>query len=378
MKLLNEPVMQYKLQEAYLEDTRVVLTLDAGGTNLVFGAMKGAREIVDPLTIPSAPDDLQKILHSIERGFKEILDRLQEPAHAISFAFPGPANYKRGIIADLPNFSAFRGGVALGPFLEEKFNLPVHINNDGNLYALGEYIFGFLPWVNQIIREQGGEKQYANLVGITLGSGFGCGIVCNGQLNLGDNSNGGELWLMRNRLYPQLCTDASIGREKVSRFYAEFAGIAMEEAPESATVFEIAKGVIDGDRQAALKTFSTLGEIIGDALANTSVLVDGLIVISGGLSGAHEFIMPTVMRELNSTINHLDGVQFQRIAQRAFYLNQESELAQFIKGNPQTLQIPFSSGTVTYDAMPRIGVGISQLGANQAIALGAYVFATSD
>ena len=44
---------------------------------------------------------------------------------AISFAFPGPADYPNGIIGNLPNLTAFRGGVALGPMLEEKFQLPV-------------------------------------------------------------------------------------------------------------------------------------------------------------------------------------------------------------------------------------------------------------
>jgi glucokinase len=369
--------MQYKSKESYVNDERVVLTLDAGGTNLVFGALKGAEEIIEPITLPCAPDNLDQTLKAIETGFTKVAGLVSEPIYAISFAFPGPANYRLGIIGDLPNLPAFRGGVALGPFLHEKFNLPVYINNDANLYALGEYIFGFLPWVNQIIRDRGGEMEYSNLVGITLGSGFGCGIICNGQLNLGDNSNGGELWLMRNRLFPDLCTDASVGREKVQRFYAEFSNLRYTEVPESAGIYKIAKGVEPGNREAALRTFTTLGEIIGDALANTSVLIDGLIVISGGLSGASEFIMPAVMKELNSTINHLDGVEFPRIAQKAYYLDNDTELQEFIKGDQKTISVPFSSSSYSYDAMPRIGVGISKLGANKAIALGAYVFALS-
>ncbi len=369
--------MNYESKESYLNDDRVVLTLDAGGTNLVFGALKGAREIIESITLPCEPDNLDLTLQAIEKGFNRVVDLVSEPIYAISFAFPGPANYRLGIIGDLPNLPAFRGGVALGPFLHEKFKLPVHINNDANLYALGEYIFGFLPWVNQTIREGGGDISYSNLIGITLGSGFGCGIICNGQLNLGDNSNGGELWLMRNRLFPDLCTDASVGREKVQRFYAEFSNQRYDEVPESAVIYEIARGNESGSQEAALKTFKTVGEIIGDALANASVLIDGLIVISGGLSGASEFIMPSVMKELNSTINHLDGVQFPRIAQKAFYLNDETELKKFIKGDQKTISVPFSDSSFTYDAMPRIGVGISNLGANKAIALGAYAFALS-
>ncbi len=364
-------------KESYEKDGRVVITLDAGGTNLVFSAMRGAREMVDPFVLPCIPDDTDFTLRTIERGFREVASRVNEEIHAISFAFPGPANYELGIIGDLPNLPAFRGGVALGPFLQEVFQLPVYINNDANLYVLGEYVFGFLPEVNRALRQRGSEKEYRNLVGITLGSGFGCGIMINGLLNTGDNCNGGELWLMRNKLFPDLCADASIGQEKIRRFYAEFAGVSLHEVPGSEGVFRIAKGEVEGNREAARRTFTTVGEIIGDALANTSVLVDGLIVIGGGLSGAHEFLMPAIMKELNGTIEHLDGVLHSRIAQIAYFLDQEKEMELFLEGDPRTIPVPFTDKMIAYDASPRIGVGISRLGASRAIALGAYVFAVS-
>lgn len=369
--------MIFKPKDFYENDQRVVLTLDAGGTNLVFSAMRGASEIVEPFSLPSNPNDLSAILTSIEEGFREAISRVDQEIVAISFAFPGPANYKRGIIGDLPNLRAFRGGVALGPFLEQKFQLPVYINNDANLYVLGEYIFGFLPRVNHLLEESGMDKVYRNLTGVTLGSGFGCGLMINGQLNVGDNSNGGELWLTRNKLFPELCTDASVGQEKIRRFYAEYGGIPLKDVPDSEGVYKIAMGEAEGNQDAAVKAFRTVGEIVGDALANASVLVDGLIVIGGGLSGAHELLMPVIMEELNGSIYHLDDVAHPRIAQKAFYLDQAKDMQAFLKGDPQTLAIPFSEESLSYDALPRIGVGISQLGASRATALGAYVFALS-
>jgi glucokinase len=369
--------MKIQPREFYEKDDRVVLTLDAGGTNLVFSAMKGAREIVDFRELRCSPNDLGSILATIEDGFREIVHHVDQEIHAISFAFPGPADYRRGIIGDLPNLSAFRGGVALGPFLEKRFGLPVHINNDANLYVLGEYVFGFLPWVNHLLEQGGIDRRYRNLTGITLGSGFGCGIMVNGQLNIGDNSNGGELWLMRNKLFPELCTDASIGQGKIRRMYSERSGIPYEKVPESKEIFHIAMGESKGDREAALQAFRTTGEIIGDALANTSVLVDGLIVIGGGLSGAHALLMPEIMDQLNGTILHLDGVSHPRIAQKAFYLDREEELEKFLRGNPREITIPFSQESLHIDDMPRTGVGISALGANRAISLGAYIYALS-
>ena len=109
----------------YRADQRVVMTLDAGGTNFVFSAMRGGEEIVEPVHQSACVDSQSRCLAQIAAGFRAVKAQLQEEPVAISFAFPGPADYPAGIIGDLPNFPAFRGGVALGPFLEEQFGLPV-------------------------------------------------------------------------------------------------------------------------------------------------------------------------------------------------------------------------------------------------------------
>ncbi|MDE5890235.1 MAG: ROK family protein, partial [Bacteroidales bacterium] len=111
-------------------DSRIVLTLDAGGTNMVFGAMRGGEFIIDPITLPSNANNLDLCLETMVLGFNSVINRLQdEKPSAISFAFPGPADYPNGIIGGfLPNFPSFREGVALGPFLSEKFGIPVFIN----------------------------------------------------------------------------------------------------------------------------------------------------------------------------------------------------------------------------------------------------------
>ena len=84
----------------YKTDQRIVLTLDAGGTNMVFGAMRGGEFIVNPLTLPSNSHDLEQCLSTMVNGFQEIINRLSEKPVAISFAFPGPADYPNGIIGD--------------------------------------------------------------------------------------------------------------------------------------------------------------------------------------------------------------------------------------------------------------------------------------
>ena len=89
----------------YIHDNRIVITLDAGGTNLVFGAMRGCEYITEPVTYPSNAHDLDLCLDTMVKGFREVIDSLDEKPVAISFAFPGPADYPNGIIGGyLPNF----------------------------------------------------------------------------------------------------------------------------------------------------------------------------------------------------------------------------------------------------------------------------------
>lgn len=143
----------------YSYDNRVVITLDAGGTNLVFGAMQANKFIVEPITLPSHAEDLDRCLATMVEGFTAIIDKLDTKPVAISFAFPGPADYPNGIIGGyLPNFPSFREGVALGPFLEAKFGIPVFINNDGDLFAYGEALGGALPEVNARLEALGSPK----------------------------------------------------------------------------------------------------------------------------------------------------------------------------------------------------------------------------
>ena len=99
------------------QDKRIVMTLDAGGTNFVFSAIQANKEIISPITLPSHADNLDACLSTLVEGFSEVKKKLSSNPIAISFAFPGPADYPAGIIGDLPNLPAFRGGVALGPML---------------------------------------------------------------------------------------------------------------------------------------------------------------------------------------------------------------------------------------------------------------------
>lgn len=359
----------------YDSDQRIVMTLDAGGTNFVFTAIQANSQIVEEITLPSNADNLQKCLTGIVDGFRMVRERVRNIPVAISFAFPGPADYPRGIIGDLGNLPAFRGGIALGPMLEATFGLPVFINNDGDLYAYGEAIAGYLPYINNLLEKSQSTKRYKNLLGLTLGTGFGAGIVRDGSLFLGDNSIAGEIWLLRNKLHPEMNIEEHASIRGVRRIYSRDAGIKFDEAPQPKELFEIARGKKDGNRKAALIAFQEMGEAVGDAIANAVTLIDGIVVIGGGLSGASDVFLPSVIKEMNGTFTKPDGTKFRRLVANVYNLEDQQELEKFLKGSKREVLIPGTKRVVEYDPEARIGVGITRIGTSTAVALGAYAYA---
>lgn len=357
----------------YNESKKVVMTLDAGGTNFVFSAMQGGRQVVEPFGLSAVTDNIDGCLDVLYRGFCHVRELCPDVPVAISFAFPGPADYAHGVIGDLPNFPSFRGGVPLGPWLEDKFKMPVFINNDGALFAYGEAMAGALPTLNEKLREKGSSKQYHNLVGITLGTGFGGGAVVDGRLIVGDTSNGGTIWCFRNKLHPTLIAEESVSIRAVRRVYKELSGDNRELEPKD--ISDIAKGKAEGDRQAALSSFAELGEAAGDAIATACCVIDGIVVIGGGVARSADLIFPSLVKEMNSELVMNGGRKVHHIPMQAFNLEDKAEAARFFAAGSSAVTVPGSGRKVPYDKDKHIAVMASRLGTSNAIALGAYAFA---
>ena len=362
----------------YRNDQRTVITLDAGGTNFVFGAIRANKFIVDPITLPSRADDLDACMATLVDGFEQVMAKLDHQPVAISFAFPGPADYANGIVGGfyLPNFPSFRDGVALGPFLEEKFGIPVYINNDADLYAYGEALAGALPEINEKLEKLGSAKRYHTLLGYTFGTGFGFGFVTNGELHTGDNSCI-ETFCLRHKHMPGVMVEDGVAVRAVKRVYKEASGID-DPTLQPKDIFDIAEGKREGDQEAARKAFATMGEVAGDAMATAVTLIDGVIVIGGGITAAKKYIMPSLLKELRSQMHSIEGEAFDRVQMKVYNLNDEAEFEQFAKGASRDLPVYGSDKVVTYDPQKRIGVMITNIGASTAISLGAYAYALNE
>ena len=357
------------------QDNRIVLTFDAGGTNFVFSAIQGGEEILDPITFPSHADDLERCLDTIRMGFDRLLEILQQSPAAISFAIPGPTDYVNGVVGDLKNLPGFRGGVPLGQLLENRYQVPTYMNNDGDLYAYGEALGGFLPEVNQMMAASGNPKRFRNLVGLTLGTGFGGGFVSDGRLITGDNSIATEVWILSNSITPSRNAEEEVSIRAVIRNYNSLSGSSGTDGLTPKEIYDIAAGNKPGNREAAVGAFEIMGRHLGDVMANMISLTDGLIVIGGGIAGADRFFLPAAMKELNNKFDFRHHDPIPRLIQKVYNLNDEEGRKGLTEITGRFIDLPGTDRQVYYDPQPKVGIGTSRLGASRAIFLGAYAFA---
>lgn len=358
----------------YNDDNRIVLTLDAGGTNFEFSAIKSCKQIITPIIKPAITDNLNSCLKLIEEGFTLVKKNIGVAPSAISFAFPGPADYENGVIGDLPNFPAFKGGVALADFLKDRFHIPVFINNDGNLFAYGEAIAGTLPYINNELKKVKNPKIYRNLIGITLGTGFGAGIVIDNNLLKGDNGCGGDVWLMRNKKYPNLIVEESVSIRAVIRVYEQLTN-TRNSSLTPLDIFNIAEGEKNGVKYAAIKSFEELGEIAANSLIHVLDIIDGILVIGGGLAGAYKYFLPSMVKEFRQSLFSFSGQAFPVLQMDVFDLTSKESFDEFIKNETEQVEVPFKNRKVNYEKRKKIGIIPSILGTSKAISVGAYAYA---
>ena len=353
-----------------MKNRPIILVLDAGGTNLVFNAVQDGIVIGNHVTLPAPSENLNRFLQKLITGFETVNHQCGNGAAAISFCFPGPADYENGIIDDLENLPFFRGGVPLKHILENQFNIPVFINNDGDLFTLGEAIGGVLPEINHQ-----SKKRYKNLLGVTLGTGFGGGIVINNRLLTGDNSAAAEINRMSNILNSNQSAEEMLSIRGVKRAYAESAEIDISTCPEPFDIYKIATGSKQGNQKAALAAWDKLSVVLADALANAITLTDSNVVIGGGLSGAHPVFLLKTVELLNGYFTTYENRKVPRMEIKAYSWHNDEERKRFLQSNTKEIKVPFSNETVQWESDKKIAISVSKLGTSQAVALGAYHFA---
>ena len=357
------------------DDSATVLTLDAGGTHLVFSALRGGMEVAGPVELRSCGENLDDFLANLVRGFEMVREVSGEDAAAISFGFPGPADYPAGVVGPQKNLPCIREPLALGPFLQERFSLPTFLHNDADLFVHGEALGGFLPWVNGLIEKAGSPRRHHGLFGITLGTGLGAGFTLEGRMVAGDHGGGPEIWCLPSGPDASQPAEEYASARAVVRSYEALTGIPVDEVPEPRILFDIAKERAPGNAYAAREAFRRLGAAAGHAAAQALAILDCPLVVGGGLSGAAPLILPALVEAMNARLHMPHGQRVSRMDGRAFNVEEEEGRKAFLRdvaSQDGKYRAANKSPSVAQRLFP---VGLTRLGTSRAAALGAYAAA---
>lgn len=160
----------------------LVIGLDLGGTNSVFGVVDSKGEIIATTSIKTQayPSVDQYIMESV-KAIKQIAEQVggMEKIRAMGIGAPC-GNYYKGTIEHAANLVWAKGIVPLANMFVNELGIPVVVTNDAKAAAMGEMKYGVAVGMN-------------NFVELTLGTGVGSGIVANGQLIYGFDGFAGEL-----------------------------------------------------------------------------------------------------------------------------------------------------------------------------------------
>lgn len=270
------------------------LCIDFGGTYIKFGVIDREEEL----------KHFDKIPTRAERGANFVLSRLVDvifrmisefDIEGVSIAVASPLDPYRGVLYNPPNLPGF-GIFDLKRYLEDRIPVPIVIDNDANLYALGEYF-------------RGAGKGSRVMVALTLGTGVGGGIVYNGKVWHGAHGFGGELGHITIDPRGPKCNCGNYGCLEAlgsTKFLVDFVRDRLKEGVASKCVFvrdrldgkaiyECAK---EGD-SVAIEAFGRLGVNLGIGIATIANIFDpDCIVVGGGLSGAWQFFWDSMIGEI--------------------------------------------------------------------------------
>ena len=227
----------------------MTLGIDVGGTNLVVGLVQDGK-IVKRESAPWFPHEatLQETIDTLSERISGIITPDTEK---IGIGVPSVVDVKRGIVYDTVNIPSWTE-VPLKELLEQRFGLPVAVNNDANCYAMGVY------------EGYPADAKPEVLVVITLGTGVGMGIVDRGRLFCGAHCGAGELGSLPYR-------GATLEAFCSKQF---FAGSGWD----SMTASQAAR---NGDPH-AIALFTELGKRLGDLLCTVMFAYDPSHIAFGG------------------------------------------------------------------------------------------------
>ena len=241
--------------------------IDLGGTNMRVGLTDGATLVNSVIEPCPAKETEEVVINQLKR---QIAQLMSADVTGIGVGVPSVVDCQQGIVYNVANIPSWKE-VHLKEILEKEFGVPVAVNNDANAFALGVWKYG----------EGKGTR---DMVGLTMGTGIGSGIIIDGKLYNGVNTGAGEIGSLpfKDADYEFYCS---------SRFFSHLHGD---------TGANFGKRAQAGDAE-AIAVWNEFGQNVGELIkAVLFTYAPEAIIIGGGIASAFSLFEAPMRASLES------------------------------------------------------------------------------
>ncbi|MEI6669262.1 MAG: ROK family transcriptional regulator [Acidobacteriota bacterium] len=271
---------------SFAADHGCIVGVDLGSTTVRYALADLSGRVLDRVAEPTGGPAPERVVDQLSAGIRRLLghEAGRPPLLAIGLGAPGMTDVRRGVVIEAANLRGWTD-VALKDMVTRQFHVPVVVDNDVNMAALGEY------WM-------GCAKGEPNFVFVALGRGVGAGIMIDGRVHRGSQWYAGEIshlmldhgqW--RRNFGSQGYLEHQIGASAIARNWRRVSRSGRGTAAGIAALFEQAQ---DGN-PVADRFVTQLATMLGVAVANVVTTLDpALVVLGGGIGQIGEQLLEPV------------------------------------------------------------------------------------
>jgi glucokinase len=250
--------------------------VDLGGTKILAGVVARDGSVVRRHERATPQDSQERVVAELEAAVVELLD---ESVAAVGFGVPSPIDQARGVVVRCVNVPL--EDAPLRDWMQERFGIPVALDNDANAAAVGEW-------------RAGAGREQDDLVMLTLGTGVGGGVISGGRPFRGWNGAGVELGHVVIVHDGRPCQGACRGRGHLEAYVSGTAvtTAAREAFGPSADAHRLVRLANEDDAQARV-LLAEVGGYLGSGIGSfVNVFGPQLVVLGGGFGvAAYDYLL---------------------------------------------------------------------------------------
>jgi glucokinase len=278
--------------------------VDLGGTNIKIGIVSEGGKIYKKISLKTnASKGSKEVVKNIKNGIKQILTGNKFKISGIGIGSPGVVNIENGTVENPPNFPGWTK-VNLVKILQKEFKHKIHVENDANVAALGEMIFG-------------AGKKHNSFIMVTLGTGVGGGIVIDKKIFHGEFGAAGEIGHVTIDYKGPLCNCGSYGciETFVGNHYLVNSVKLQLQSRKDSSIWKILNNNLDqltpriiqeaaedGD-EFSNEIIKSMGNQLGAVFASVSNLFDiRTYIIGGGVAGFGKPLFKSILESVTKRV----------------------------------------------------------------------------